>query len=108
MALYRTCPHCGTEYKASRPACPACGKPPVSRQSAFHTAGPTILALVVFLAFFVLLLYGLFLPDEIYETYRLYLFGLPRLAAILVGAAGAVATAVVSLVLRRGANTTGR
>jgi len=87
--LFRTCPLCGHEYKASRPACPNCGKPPFTRRRYIAMSGPRMLVLLGFLFFVSLALYTLLIPPDKYEQYRSLVFGLPRTASLIVGASGA-------------------
>ena len=105
MSLSRTCPHCGRDYKASLPACPACGRPPLSRRSVYAATGPRMLLLAAFLFFLVWAVYAFLLGPESYERFRLYFFGLPLTASRIVGTAGAVlflaATLYVFLRARR-------
>ena len=87
--LYRTCRVCGNDYKASRPACPQCGKPPFTKRSAYAVAGPRMMLLNVFLFFVAWAGYGFILPPDLYERHRALLFGLPRPVSQVVGSAGA-------------------
>ena len=88
--LYRTCKACGNDYKASRPACPNCGKPPFTKRSAYAVTGPRMLVFIAFLFFAVWAAYGFILSPEQYEKYRAILFGMPRIVSRIVGTAGAV------------------
>lgn len=89
--LYRSCPYCGNEYKASRPACPECGKPPFTRRRSFAVAGPRMLVIMAFFLFLSMAAYAFFLPAPTYARYQALIFGLPQTAARIVGAAGALA-----------------
>jgi hypothetical protein len=87
--LYRTCRVCGNDFKASRPACPQCGKPPFTKRNAYAVAGPRMLLLLVFLFFVAWAGWGFILTPEQYEEHRALLFGLPRPVSQVVGSAGA-------------------
>ena len=93
--LYRTCPACGNDYKASRPACPHCGKPPFTKRDAYAVAGPRMLLLIVFLFFVAWAVYGFLLTPEQYERHRALLFGVPRAVSQIAGTAGAAVFLVV-------------
>jgi hypothetical protein len=101
--LYRTCPICGKDYKASRPACPYCGKPPFTRRKYYVMSGPRMLVLLGLLFFLSLALYGLFLPAEHYQKYRALFFGIPQTVAVIVGAIGVAGFSVwIGVALARG------
>ncbi|MHC5037682.1 MAG: hypothetical protein ACYTHM_10235 [Planctomycetota bacterium] len=88
--LVRTCPFCSNEYKASRPACPRCGKPPFSRRTAYATQGPRLLILLAFFFFLVWAAYGFLYPPQAYEKHRALFFGVNQTASRILGSAGAV------------------
>ncbi|MHC4600300.1 MAG: hypothetical protein ACYS47_14965 [Planctomycetota bacterium] len=97
--LYRTCRACGNDYKASRPACPNCGKPPFTKRSAYAVAGPRMLLLIVFFVFVAWAGYGFLLTPEQYERHRALLFGLPQTVSQVAGTAGAAVFLVVLIVV---------
>ncbi|MHC4777309.1 MAG: hypothetical protein ACYTFG_01900 [Planctomycetota bacterium] len=88
--LYRTCKSCGNDYKASRPACPNCGKPPFTKRNAYAVTGPRMMVLIGFFFFAVWAAYGFILSPEQYERYRAILFGMPRVVSQVGGTVGAL------------------